>query len=310
MSPYKTPLAAILLAVAVAPRCNAQFAAPASIAPSLIQYFSQPYIEEYSSRLILYNADQTYVEINHYSGGTYPTSSGTYTYSIDPSNPSHATIVYDGISNPNTNDDLYFGDVDSGTQTPPFQGASIPGSISPCFAWCPLQIATGGVNVSNRCQLSPGGVAISGFVVQTAGTRWVLLRAVGATLTKFGISGVVSNPSFTLYDSSQAAVGASSVWSSDPNLTNGFSTVFSLAGAFPLTSGSDEGVLLVHLTPGAYTAVFRAGSAGTLLCEAYILPFSNTTPNSAAFLGQEGARNPSRVEGTAAQWQVQAPLRQ
>jgi hypothetical protein len=65
----------------------------------------------------------------------------------------------------------------------------------------------------------------------------------------------------------------STVWSSDPNLVNGYNTIFSLVGAFPLNAGSDEGVLLLPLNPGAYTAVFQAGSAGAILCEVYLLPY-------------------------------------
>jgi len=296
MKRYKPTLAALLIAAAFSSRCNAQFAAPASIAPSLIQYSTLGLGGLYStSRLFLYNADQTWVEINSsytspIGSTTFAAQSGTYSYSVDPSNPSHGTIVYGRGTGPGTNDDLYFFGANWGNQTP--SEVSLP--PQPAFYWSPYQISNGGVNVSNRCTLSSGALAISGFVVQTTSTgwtgpgsafsgngqqlqptgpRWVLLRAVGATLTTFGVSGVVSNPTFTLYDSTQRAVGTSSVWSSDSNLISGYSTIFSLAGAFPLNSGSDEGVLLVQLTPGAYTAVFKAGSAGTILCEVYILPF-------------------------------------
>jgi hypothetical protein len=34
-------------------------------------------------------------------------------------------------------------------------------------------------------------------------------------------------------------MGTSTKWSSDPNLVNGYDTIFALAGAFPLNSGSD-----------------------------------------------------------------------
>ena len=72
---------------------------------------------------------------------------------------------------------------------------------------------------------------------------------------------------------SVAKVSSGEVWSVDPNLVGGYQKVFSFAGVFPLSNGSDEGVLLVPLNPGVYTAVFKAGSAGTILCETYILPF-------------------------------------
>ena len=299
MSRYKSCLAAVLVAVVVTLRCSAQieYPAPTSIAPSLIQYWNSPGLLNLTWRLFLYNADHTYVEINsYYMSGTYAPHAGTYTYSVDPQNPSHATIVYDGGAGALANDDLYFYSANFGGLSPP--GVLFAGSETPGFWWSPMQLNNGGINVSNRCQLNSGGVAITGFVVestgpglagsgsvslylpssgsillQTAGPRWVLLRAVGATLTNFGVSGVVSNPSFTLYDSNQFVLRTSSVWSSDPNLISGYSMIFSLAGAFPLNIGSDEGVLLVQLSPGAYTAVFKAGSAGSILCEVYILPF-------------------------------------
>jgi hypothetical protein len=87
------------------------------------------------------------------------------------------------------------------------------------------------------------------------------------------VSVTVSSPSFTVYESTQTVLGVSSVWSSDPNLVGGYQTIFSLVGAFPLKTGSDEGVLLAPLDPGAYTAQFKAGSVGTILFEAYVLPF-------------------------------------
>jgi len=274
-------MAAILLVAALYPNCDAQsvpFAAPASIAPSLIQYTgAAEYAKPEPSHLVLYKADGTYQEINSYlrnldgSITTYAPGSGTYTYSIDPLNPSHATIVYNGSTDPTTYDNLYFDSANGGLQVATQVSAAF--IAQPFFRFSPGVVYNGGVNVSNRCQLNSGAVAISGFVVQSTGPRWVLLRAVGATLANFGVAGAVSTPSFTVYDSTQTSVGTSSVWSSDPNLTGGYSAIFSLVGAFPLTSGSDEGVLLVQLNPGAYTGVFKAGSSGTILCEVYILPF-------------------------------------
>jgi len=136
-----------------------------------------------------------------------------------------------------------------------------------------MQSATGCNAVSSRCELAAGSTNITGFIIDSAGPRWVLVRAEGASLGKYGVPDGVSSPTFTLHDSTGAVVGTSSVWSSDPNLVGGYDTVFSLVGDFPLESGSDEGVLLTQLNPGGYTAVFKAGSAGSILCDVYILPF-------------------------------------
>ena len=271
---YKQAFGALALAVTLVVQCHSQVAAPAALPPSLIQYSTlKPLIHLSGSRLMLYNADQTYVEINSISnGGTIPTSTGTFTYVVDKQNPAHATIIYNGGGGSFANDELYFETANFGLEGPPNQ-ATPAGDSFPAFTLYPRQATNGACNVSNLCQLVAGGTATCGFVVQSGGPRWVLLRASGTSLGNFGVSPTVSSPSFTLYDSTQSIVDASSVWSGDPNLVNGYQTIFSLVGAFPLKPGSDEGVLLVPLNPGCYTAQFRAGSAGTMLFEAYILPF-------------------------------------
>ncbi|QYM79234.1 hypothetical protein K0B96_01050 [Horticoccus luteus] len=265
-----------LLGVLVLP-CRGQVAAPASLPTCLIQYVSSQTLTNTSSRrLTLYKADNTYVEINAYSygnsmfAGPWISSAlhqGTYTYTVDALDPTHATIAYDGGG---AKDQLYFVIPTSGRQTTP---VTTPGDDRE-FTLYPEQNTAGGANVSNRCELAAGGTAITGFVVQGDGPRWVLLRAAGSTLAHLGVtSATVAGPSFTLYNSQQAVAGVSAVWSADPNLVAGYETIFALVGAFPFSSGSDEGVLLVALDPGVYTAVFKGQSAGQILCEAYILPF-------------------------------------
>jgi hypothetical protein len=268
----------LALMAAVTFQCRGQVvayvAAPAVISPCLVQYSLNQTLGPNTTRLFLYNADNTYVEINSYStaglgtsGGTSAVRQGSYTYTVDPLNASHATIVYDGGST-SPPDQLYFLSSTTGTQSP----SLVVANVLTGFTLYPRQNASGGVNVSNRIQLNANGSTYTGLVIQ-GGARWVLIRAVGSTLAKFGVSPVVSGPSFTLYNSQQTSVGTSSVWSADPNLVTGYNTIFSLAGAFPLNSGSDEGVALISLNPGAYTIAFQATSGGQMLCEAYLLPF-------------------------------------
>jgi hypothetical protein len=280
---HKLVFWATVFTVALAVQCFSQIPlvpAPGSLPPCLIQFDSDMAASTTSS-LILYNADRTYFEIRSYhstavtglgsgsGSGTNAPGQGTFTYTVDPQDPGHATIVHNGTGNLGSQE-LYFTSVKGGSQTRPF---GITSGNSPRFTLYPSQISNGGCAFSNRCVLASGGIAISGLAVQSDGPRWVLIRAVGASLGNFGVSPCAASPSLTLYDGNQGAVGASSVWSADPNLVGGFQKVFSLVGAFSLTNGSDEGVLLVPLNPGAYTAVIKAGSAGTILCEAYILPF-------------------------------------
>ena len=88
----------------------------------------------------------------------------------------------------------------------------------------------------------------------------------------FGVTGTVNSPSFSIYNSAGILIATSELWS-DPNLSPGFSTVFSITGAFALQAGSNEAALFLPLSPGAYTAIFRAASAGTILAEVYVLPY-------------------------------------
>ena len=259
---------------------SAQTATPAPLAlpTSLIQYTSTQALTNLSTaRLIAYNSDLSYVEISSsyisFTGsGTQLPSKGTYTYSVDPQNSAHATIIYkssNGISL--NNDELYFFGQFSGSQIAPGGANSLGPNIS--FVIYPSQQIDGGANLSSLAHISTGDSITSGFVIESGGSRWVLLRAVSASLSEYDVSPTDSTPSLVLYDSNEKQVGKSAVWSADPNLISGFQAVFALVGAFQLNSGSDEGVLLLSLQPGAYTAVTSAIGTGSVLSEVYILPF-------------------------------------
>ena len=272
----------IAATLALAARAQTSAVAPASLASCLVKWTITTYGMIYtngasgastvsSSEVILYNPNGTWIELNTSDDISSSLESGTWTYSVNGTNPAQATLSY---GQPGNGIPLYFTSSNQGQTTPP--NAAIP-TILPysvtTFTIYPLQSTNGGVNFSNRCQLTAGGTATSGFVVQSSGPRWVLFRAVGSTLGRFGLTETATRPSFTLYNSREAVVGTSTVWSSNPYLAAGYESVFSMVGAFPLIVGSDEGVLLVPLNPGAYTAQFSASSAGAILCEAYLLPY-------------------------------------
>ena len=269
---------ATALAISFVVSCRCAVVAPAVFPPCIIQYSSQRASDmSTSSRIVLYKGDRTYIELavsssNLLGSGSSAPHSGSFTYAVDAQNPNHASIIYGGGSGSLSNDELYFITPTGGSLSPVVTTAGAGGAVAG-FMMYPLQSDSGSTAFSSRCQLGTDGPTISGFVVASGGPRWVLLRAVSASLANFGVASTVSRPSFTLYDSKSNVVGASSVWSSDPNFINGFKTVFSLVGDFPLSDGSDEGVLLVPLQPGAYTAVFKANGTGQILCEAYILQY-------------------------------------
>jgi hypothetical protein len=100
----------------------------------------------------------------------------------------------------------------------------------------------------------------------------LLIRAVGPTLAGFGVSGVLADPTITLYrDATPLATNDN--WSSAANAAEIVSTSVAV-GAFALPSGSRDAALLTTLTPGSYTAVVSgvAATTGTALVELYVVP--------------------------------------
>lgn len=263
--------------------CAAANNAPPSFPTSIVKYTFTSASQSYS-RIVLYDASGVYTELS--VTGTSLASSGVesgqasvtavphhgiYSYSVDPQNSDHATIVYDGEGAGTLPiDELYFVTASTGSKQPP-SSVSIASDV---FTMFPMQDNVGATNVSSRSTITAGGEAITGFVIGGTKTTWVLVRAVGTGLTNFGVSPTVAHPTFTIYDDKQKVVGNSSPWGSDVNLIPGYKLIAARVGAFPLSDSSDEGILMVPLAPGAYTAVFRGTTAGEVLSEIYILPFA------------------------------------
>lgn len=132
------------------------------------------------------------------------------------------------------------------------------------------------INLSTRARVAPGGQFIAGFVAGGASTTRVVVRAVGPTLTAFGVGGAMSNPSIQIYRAgSSTPLAANAVWGSSPAAAAALKTAFSAVGAFPLPDDSRDSALLLNLEPGAYTAVVSGGAApdgGEVLIEVYLFP--------------------------------------
>ena len=121
-------------------------------------------------------------------------------------------------------------------------------------------------NLSSRSLLAPGQPSLTGFVVAGRAPRRVLVRAIGPSLTQFGVTGPALNPVLTVFkDSAQVASNAG--WGGADGLTATFSSV----GAFALTPASADCVLALTLNPGAYTAQVRDASGGEILVEVYFI---------------------------------------
>jgi hypothetical protein len=126
------------------------------------------------------------------------------------------------------------------------------------------------INVSARTQVGTGNdILIAGFVIGGSTTKTVLIRAVGPTLTDYGVTGVLANPRLELYAGS-TKLNENDDWGGATSLVTAAASV----GAFPLPATSKDSVLLVTLPPGAYTAQVSGvnNTTGVGLIEVYEAP--------------------------------------
>ena len=72
------------------------------------------------------------------------------------------------------------------------------------------------LNLSTRGLVSGGdNVLIGGFIVTGTQPKRMVLRALGPTLSGYGLSGVLTDPVLSLYDSSGTLIGTNDNWESD-----------------------------------------------------------------------------------------------
>jgi hypothetical protein len=117
-----------------------------------------------------------------------------------------------------------------------------------------------------------GAVAIAGFYIEgpPGATKQLLVRGIGPALAGFGISGALTQPTVTVFNSGGTAVATNTGWGSNANAAQ-VATVSSQVGAFALASGSADSALLANLAPGSYTAQLSGvgSSTGVGLVEVY-----------------------------------------
>ena len=130
------------------------------------------------------------------------------------------------------------------------------------------------VNISTRAQVGTGAnIIIPGFVVQGSGSENLLVRGDGPALTGFGVTGVLAQPSITLFNSGGSVLASNTAWGTNANPSL-ITTDGSQVGAFPLTTGSADSALVTTLPSGAFTLqVSGVGSTtGDALAEVYEIP--------------------------------------
>jgi arylsulfate sulfotransferase len=109
-------------------------------------------------------------------------------------------------------------------------------------------------------------VLISGFIVGDVGSTTVVVRALGPSLTAYGVSGVLTDPTLTIYDSTGTPIATNNNWQDDINAID-----VQKNGLAP--PNPSESAIVLHLPAGAYTAIVRGADDGTGigLAEVYTL---------------------------------------
>jgi hypothetical protein len=122
-------------------------------------------------------------------------------------------------------------------------------------------------NISTRAFVQTGdNVMIGGFIITGTGAKKVIIRAIGPSLSNFGITDALQNPTLELHDGTGALIATNDNWGDAANKQ-------AIIDSQLAPSNSSESAILTTLNPGAYTAIVRGVSNGTgvALVEGYDL---------------------------------------
>jgi uncharacterized delta-60 repeat protein len=124
-------------------------------------------------------------------------------------------------------------------------------------------------NISTRGFVDTGdNVMIGGFIVggNTADHTRIVVRAIGPSLSGFGLTNALPDPTLSLYDSNGNVMATNDDW------RDAHQPEIEAAGLAP--TDDRESALYQSLSPGAYTAIVagKGGAIGVGLVEAYHVP--------------------------------------
>ena len=119
-------------------------------------------------------------------------------------------------------------------------------------------------NISTRAAVGVAeNVSIGGFIVQGADPKEVLIRAIGPSLSEFGVSGALVDPTLELHDASGNVLLLNDNWKDSQE------QAISDSGLAP--DDDRESAIRATLAPGSYTAVAagKNNTGGVGLTEIY-----------------------------------------
>ena len=147
----------------------------------------------------------------------------------------------------------------------PSPSASVSPSPSASPTPSPTPVSSELLNISTRASIQAGdNVLIGGFIVNGTYTRQLLLRALGPSLTAFGVQGALLDPFLATNDPNGPG-------SSNDNWKDVQQSEIQATGLAP--TDDRESALLTNYGPNRYTAIVsgKDGNTGVGLFEAYVL---------------------------------------
>ncbi len=125
-------------------------------------------------------------------------------------------------------------------------------------------------NISTRMEVqTASNVLIAGFIIGGSNNKTVLLRGLGPTLSQFGITGALGDPTLELHSGNGTLIASNDNWKDTQQ------AAISATGLAP--PNDKESAILHTFSPGSYTAIVRGknNTTGVGLVEAYDIDGAN-----------------------------------
>jgi len=114
-------------------------------------------------------------------------------------------------------------------------------------------------NLSTRVDVeSATNVGIGGFIISGTDPKLVVIRAIGPSLTDFGVPGPLADPVLELHDANQAVIATNDDWRDNTPADQQL-----LIDASLDPTNNLESAMIKTLNPGLYTAVVSGSNGGT-----------------------------------------------